>query len=184
MAGNASDAFATITGDRGETGVGPIGQWARKQPQRVALITQIAVLLLFEAVSVGNQYSTGTPVDTGYARAAWTFALGAPNLTVQAPPPHTKGGVAVLPPPAAPDVSALTLGATAYLTNPVGYVSLLEYGYTVPLNPETPAGFVMQAVRQWPRMVGDATRQVRAGVQSATDAASASAFADLTGAAA
>lgn len=164
--------MATLRGDRGETFAAAVGRWTRRTDARLAAVVREAAFDLAEAVSVGNAWGTGTPVDTGYARNNWVASLGAPSDATPAgaaPPTRPAGGTgALVPDVALPAMQAVIAGVRAgqvlYLTNNTAYLAYLEYGLTVPAASDTPPGWIAAATRQWPAIVAAAIRRVRGAV--------------------
>lgn len=106
------------------------------------------VFIVAGAIIVGDPAlnAPGTPVDKGYARNAWTVALGAPELSsVEAPK-----GDATLPASGAlalatlPRVAAATLGDVAWLANSAAHTPYLEDGRSK----QAPSGFVRLVLAQ------------------------------------
>lgn len=154
----------------GSTFAGAVGQWAERTQARLRAVLRESAFDLAEAVIVGNRWSTGTPVDTGYARASWIVSLGAPSdrLPLGGRPAVRTPATAVA---ADATLAAVTAGLarwdpsqTLYLQNNTRYIAYLEYGLTVPKAGDTPPGWVGQAVRAWPLIVADATRRLRGAV--------------------
>lgn len=109
----------------------------RLQAKLNALIERSVKALILEVNRELRRKGTGTPVDTGHARAAWIPAVGAPNLTEPVGKDETlaKAGAA--------QVLAYKLGqGTLYLSNVVPYISALNAGWSE----KAPALFVEMAI--------------------------------------
>ena len=53
-----------------------------------------------------------------------------------------------------------------WLSNNTKYLAYLEFGLTIPKAADTPPGWIGQAERQWPSIVADETRKLRAAVNA------------------
>lgn len=71
-----------------------------------------------------------TPVDTGRARASWTIAYDAPDLTVQ---PEGQ-----YPEPPTPNLPLTTTPHPIWISNALDYIEALNNGHSQ----QSPAGFV------------------------------------------
>lgn len=101
-----------------------------------------SAVALFNEVATGGQYSPGTPVDTGYARANWYAVSGYSGS--RPPVAGGYGGAAG----AATSLATLRLGEPVLIANPVPYIVALEYG----TSRMAPRGFVRRAVQAWPQI--------------------------------
>jgi hypothetical protein len=90
-----------------------------------SLIERAAKALILEVNRELRKRGTGTPVDTGHARAAWIPAVGAPTLVE---PVGTDGSLAAA---GAARVMAFKLGqGVLYVSNVVPYISKLNQGHS------------------------------------------------------
>jgi hypothetical protein len=158
----------TGAGTSGQTFAGQYGQWAARTRGRMRAVMQASAFAFAEAVIVGNRWSTGTPVDTGYARASWVASLGLRSTALPVGPRPTRAEVRRY----AADLGRIAAiigqwgpGQTLWLANNTGYLGYLEFGLTVPLNGATPPGWIGQAERQWRPIVAEETRKLRAAVR-------------------
>lgn len=102
-----------------------------------ALVERAAKALILEVNRELRKKGTGTPVDTGHARAAWIPAVGAPNLVE---PVGADGSLASA---GAAQVMAFKLGqGVLYLSNVVPYIGRLNAGHSK----QAPALFVERAI--------------------------------------
>lgn len=109
------------------------------QAKLEALIERAVKALILEVNRELRKRGTGTPVDTGHARASWIPAVGAPNLSepVGADSSLAQAGTA--------QVLAFKLGqGTLYISNVVPYISRLNAGHSK----QAPALFVERAIAQ------------------------------------
>lgn len=98
-----------------------------------ALIERAAKALILEVNRELRKRGTGTPVDTGHARASWIPAVGAPNLT------EPVGADSSLASAGTAQVMAFKLGqGMLYLSNVVPYIGRLNLGHSK----QAPALFV------------------------------------------
>ena len=108
----------------------------------VRRLTERAVINI--TLRVTRELKFHTPVDTGWARANWIPAVGAP----QPAPVGTRGNAGAA-------VAAATTGQTrvlgyrlnrgkTFVTNNVPYIQRLNIGHSR----QEPAGFVQRAIRQ------------------------------------
>lgn len=110
-----------------------------------ALVERAAKGLILEVNRELRKKGTGTPVDTGHARAAWIPAVGAPNLV------EPVGADSSLASAGTAQVMSFKLGqGVLYLSNVAPYISRLNAGSST----QAPALFVeaciaraMQTVR-------------------------------------
>ena len=91
-------------------------------------IAQLTCFLMAENIIVGGTYgnATGTPVDTGYARAQWTPSLHEPVKRVSAPDQSGQRASDDV----GTTVASLELGNEFWLTNGASYIRPLEAGYS------------------------------------------------------
>jgi hypothetical protein len=104
---------------------------------------------------VGDAPGTGTPVDTGFARANWRPSINAP----------ASSPISFLDPTGKATISRIIIvglrwqvGDVFYITNRTPYIGALNAGHS----PQAPAGFVQRAAK-----AGLATgikRRERAGI--------------------
>lgn len=115
-----------------------MGAASDKLGQRLeSLIERACKALILEINRELRMRGTGTPVDTGHARASWIPAVGAPNL---AEPIGTDGSLAAR---GAAQVMAYKLAqGTLYLSNVAPYIRRLNDGWS----DQAPTMFVELAV--------------------------------------
>lgn len=90
-----------------------------------ALIERSVKALILEVNRELRKRGTGTPVDTGHARAAWIPAVGAPTLV------EPIGADSSLATAGAAQVMAFKLGqGVLYISNVVPYVKRLNQGHS------------------------------------------------------
>ena len=109
----------------------------RLQAKLHAIVERAAKALILEVNRELKKRGTGTPVDTGHARASWIPAVGAPNLVepVGADGSIAQAGVA--------QVMAFKLGqGMLYLSNVAPYISRLNQGWSQ----KAPALFVEMCI--------------------------------------
>lgn len=95
----------------------------RLQAKLNALIERSVKALILEVNRELKKRGTGTPVDTGHARAGWIPAVGAPNLV------EPMGADGSLASAGAAQVMAFKLGqGVLYISNVVPYVKRLNQG--------------------------------------------------------
>lgn len=122
----------------------------RLQRKLDAIIERAAKALILEVNRELRRSGTGTPVDTGHARAAWIPAVGAPNL---AEPVGTDGSLASA---GAAQVMGFKLGqGMLYLSNVAPYVKRLNDGWSQ----QAPALFIEMCIAR-----AIATVKVKTGV--------------------
>lgn len=93
------------------------------QAKLLALVERAAKALILEVNRELRRSGTGTPVDTGHARAAWIPAVGAPTLVE---PVGADGSLASA---GTAQVMAFKLGqGMLYISNVVPYVKRLNQG--------------------------------------------------------
>lgn len=109
----------------------------RLQRKLESLIERAAKALILEVNRELRRKGTGTPVDTGHARASWIPAVGAPNLA------EPVGADSSLASAGAAQVMAFKLGGgTLYLSNVAPYIGRLNAGHSK----QAPALFVERAI--------------------------------------
>jgi hypothetical protein len=105
----------------------------RLQRKLESLIERAAKALILEVNRELRRKGTGTPVDTGHARAAWIPAVGAPNLV------EPVGADSSLASAGTAQVMAFKLGGgMLYLSNVAPYIGRLNNGWSQ----QAPALFV------------------------------------------
>lgn len=126
--------------------------------RRNTLVCQgVAVTLANEVIS-GGQYSPGTPIDTGFARANWAAALDdePPAPSVEAGP--NLSGLAAS---AAAAINGVALqahpGTVLTLQNTAPYIRHLEYG----TSRMAPRAFIRQAIQAAPLIAKEVVAHVR-----------------------
>lgn len=131
-------------------------EWqAKLGPRMNEALDRVGVAIAKEVI-VGDQYSPGTPIDTGYARASWFVSLAEPSAqTVKTIDGAGRGaygdGTAAL------DVASLSFegfrpGMHAYLSNNASYIGVLEYGSSR----QAPEGMVRITLAHAQAIVDDA----------------------------
>lgn len=110
-------------------------------------------VLLFNEMATGGQYSSGTPVDTGYARANWSAGVGgATTATVTAADAATVGARA------RQDLLNAKVGDIVEFRNNAHYIGHLEYG----TSRMAARGFIRAAIAAAPQLAQRAVRVVAA----------------------
>lgn len=125
-----------------------IDQFHIKTQAKLDKVVQGVGLALAEEIIVGRDFSPGTPILTGYARASWWISVDSKDRTTTAPEPLAKGdkaskgmfgdGSEAL---SAALLSLLTarIGSHVYILNNCIYINTLEYdGHSK----QAPEGFV------------------------------------------
>jgi hypothetical protein len=123
-----------------------------------------------EAIVVGNQFSIGAPLDTGFLRASFRVSRTRPEDGPSERPatPGRQPGDAPLF-PATVDTSpaaTATLGEDVYIATPVEYAQYLEEnGLTRRNGPNVgqPTEFVAPVEARWPAILDDAARRAGYG---------------------
>lgn len=116
-------------------------------------IEQICLGIVLE---VGDRLVFRSPVDTGFFRANWRFAMDAPDRTVI----EVKGtSDSPAPPPGPPDFTGTVVGRTAFWTNSVVYGPALEEGHSQ----QRPQGFVRITVQEYRAIVAAEAARSRSG---------------------
>jgi len=102
-----------------------------------SLIERACKALILEINRELRRKGTGTPVDTGHARASWIPAVGAPNLV------EPVGTSSALAQAGAAQVMAYKLAqGTLYLSNVAPYIRRLNHGWS----DQAPVMFVELAI--------------------------------------
>jgi hypothetical protein len=115
-----------------------VGAAADKLQRKIeSLIERACKALILEINRELRKSGTGTPVDTGHARASWIPAVGAPNLVE---PVGTSSGLAQAG--AAQVMSYRRAQGTLYLSNVAPYIRRLNAGHSQ----QAPAMFVELAI--------------------------------------
>ncbi len=128
----------------------------RLQLKLVALIERAAKGLILEINRELRRRGTGTPVDTGHARASWIPAVGAPTLS------EPVGSDSSLASAGTAQVMGFKLGqGMLYLSNVAPYIGRLNNGWSA----QAPALFVERAIA-----TGIATVRAKTGVDFGLDA--------------
>jgi len=97
---------------------------------------------------------TGTPVDTGFARASWWSSVDNSRTSHPSPPAQGGGGAAAISPG---DIAAAP-GHVFQLRNGAAYIRRLEFGHSA----QAPSGWVRLAIADFPNIVAKAARDVGA----------------------
>jgi hypothetical protein len=109
----------------------------RLQHKLESLIERAAKALILEVNRELRRKGTGTPVDTGHARAAWIPAVGAPSLV------EPVGADSSLASAGTAQVMGFKLGqGMLYLSNVAPYIGRLNNGWSQ----RAPALFVERAI--------------------------------------
>lgn len=109
----------------------------RLQAKLYSLIERAAKALILEVNRELRKRGTGTPVDTGHARASWIPAVGAPTLL------EPVGADSSLAAAGAARVMAFKLGqGMLFISNVAPYISRLNAGHSK----QAPALFVERAI--------------------------------------
>lgn len=137
-----------------------------------ALIERAAKALILEINRELRKRGSGTPVDTGHARANWIPSVGAPNATES---PGVDGSAAQA---GAAVVAAFKLGqGVLYLSNVVPYIRRLNEGWST----RAPPLFVESCIIRAMTTV-KASLKVDFGISQATSAAGGGAAENLASA--
>ncbi len=115
-----------------------MGAAADKLQSRLeAVVERACKALILEINRELRKSGTGTPVDTGHARASWIPAVGAPNLV------EPVGSSGALASAGSAQVMAYKLAqGTLYLSNVAPYINRLNRGYSA----QAPGMFVEIAI--------------------------------------
>jgi hypothetical protein len=127
--------------------------------QRTVVAT---AFLLAEQVVIGGPFGnpTGTPVDTGNARAHWTPSLNTPVPSALSTPDPSGA----TPLNRMVDVlSDFQLGDAIWLTNGVDYIRALEYGHSR----QAPLGMVAPMMASAQLLLDHVVERVRNGQEDA-----------------
>lgn len=129
-----------------------------------------AAALTAEAIVVGNQYSIGAPLDTGFLRASFRVSRRRPEdgPTERPPAPGRQPGDAPLYPTTIDTSPAATarLGEDVYITTAAEYARYLEEnGLTRRHGPDAgrPTEFIAPVEARWPLILDDAARRAGYG---------------------
>lgn len=156
-----------------------LDRWLEKEQAREKeFIIRVATALAREVI-VGGEYSPGSPVDTGFFRAAWRVGINAPPAP-SAPPPAPNDQLSfkgmgpkkaaakengVFPDPM-PEIMGMLSGAlpgdVIYIANSVVYGPRLEYGHSQ----QAPQGFVRLTVAAFESICRDVKQKM--GMNHAT----------------
>lgn len=94
-------------------------------------VLQEAAQTTAEAITIGNQFGPGIPVDTGFARASFRVGVGSPADGPSEAPPRPKGlpaGVRAFDTPIdMGPIGRAALGDALYITTQVEYAQVLEF---------------------------------------------------------
>ena len=114
-----------------------IDAFTRQLEGKLDQFVQDVALEAAEAIVVGNEFSPGTPVDTGFARASWWASINSLGGAQGTVVPSAGAG--------AESVSAMSLvitkakaGDIIYLLNNAAYIEMLEKGWS----DQAPVGMV------------------------------------------
>ena len=117
--------------------------------------TRVADVVKQSVQELSERAVTGTPVDTGFARASWWSSVDNSKTTHPSPPAPGGGGAAAIAPA---DIVAAP-GHLFQLRNGAAYIRRLEYGHS---KAQAPNGWVRLAIADFPQIVERAARQVGA----------------------
>lgn len=144
----------------------------RLQAKLDALIERAAKALILEIGRELRKKGTGTPVDTGHARANWIPSVGMPNHTED---PGTGGALAAA---GAAVIASFKLGqGKLYLSNVVPYIRRLNEGHSTQAPPLFVESCVIRAMATVKAKLG-----VDFGIAGATSDAGAGAAGNLASA--
>lgn len=118
------------------SGASPVGKKSEAVADKLRAELETACkALILEVDKELRTQGTGTPVDTGHARANWVPSIRTPHTgEVTGDGPHSKGVAAVL---------AFRLGdGSLFVSNGVPYINRLNYGHSK----QAPAMFVEACV--------------------------------------
>lgn len=115
-----------------------------------------AAIMVGQNLSVGGEFCSGTPRDTGNAVGSWMMTLDAPNLSPLGADPRSAG---VGRDPMQPAIGAATnfrLGQRIFWANVVPYIEVLEYRH--------PRGRMLRTTKRfWPQIVEKVAQNVVGG---------------------
>ena len=141
--------------------VASLRRWDTRFATKIDKVVERVAFVCAENLIVGGEYSPGTPVDTGFARASWWVAIGdaspsapAGTLTVLGPGGNVAGQGSV-------NAATLALlgvraGQTIWIVNGAHYIRFLEYGHSR----QAPAGFLRLTVRNGQAILDRAARDI------------------------
>ena len=118
-------------------------------------VLQAAGFVTWEALTVGNTFSPGTPVDQGFAVNSWWVRIGrSPDGGTHPNPPTTPNPGERLDPAAAFQQGAIEIAGAKFgdvlvFSNGAAYIIPLEFGHS----PQAPGGWVRLTVAQWQAIV-------------------------------
>ena len=140
-----------------------VGAWAQRVEDGMTDVMRLAAADVASAVSVGNEWAEGTPVDTGYARNSWVAGIGSVDSTPPLGPRNARaeagaygsgGDIAMLL-----TVRRMQVTDTLILQNNAEYVPYLEDGRTTPKTGKS--GWIRQTAHQWPAIIVKAVARVK-----------------------
>jgi hypothetical protein len=135
-----------------------VERWARATDARLRETFRQAAQDVADNVSVGGQFSPGTPVDLGFALNKWDATLGTPSDTPLRN--ADDASFAGTNPAMALTIASADLGDTITIYNNTEYLPYLEDGSTTPRAPYV-SGWIAQTVHAWPTIVAQAVARVR-----------------------
>ncbi len=104
------------------------------------LVVAVTQTIRAVTIAIAEDLVPATPVDTGFARANWRPAIGAPPaVPVTALDPTGSAAIARITAVA----KRAKLGDTVFIVNNAPYIGALNAGSS----PQAPAGFVQSAVK-------------------------------------
>jgi hypothetical protein len=130
-------------------------------PRAIKRLVQGIILEVCEGVIVGNEFSPGTPVDTGYARASWWLSIDgkgqAPALPDIDQSSRGKDKIAVIDFDAAAlaEIASIVPGQEVRLNNNAEHILPLERGHSK----QAPVGMVAVAANALPAIVAKVKKQ-------------------------
>ena len=122
---------------------------------RLRRAAMAVAFLIGEHVVIGGPFgnATGTPVDTGFARAQWTPSLHDPMYTPEEADPSWVKGQASL----AATTEAYALGDAVWFTNGASYIRPLEGGHSR----QAPLGMIAPLLANAQPLVTHVVEQLR-----------------------
>lgn len=155
-----------------------LDKWLEKEQAREKEYVIRVATALARSVIVGGDYSPGSPVDTGFFRAAWRVGINAPPAPTADQDASeeqlsfkgmgqkkAKAAPGTYPDPM-PEITGMLAGAVPgdmiYISNSVIYGPRLEYGHSQ----QAPAGFVRLTVAAFESICRDVRMQM--GMSRAT----------------
>lgn len=123
----------------------------------VALAHRGLVETFVNSIVFGSQFSTGTPIDTGFARASWQFSVDKmpPLSGPSAPTERVKVPDPIL------DFGAVVALNDCYLASNCAYMNALENGHSQ----QAPQGMIRQALAAAQRMADSVSLRVMRGAR-------------------